>query len=78
MSLKELIEDYKRRLEEAREIRRRSADWSYIESRPEPLRTALKILVETGDFKGVAQAFSIPLDLLNEERKKAKIPLVVV
>ena len=78
MSLKELIEDYKRRLEEAREIRRRSADWSYIESRPEPLRTALKVLVETGDFKGVAQAFTIPLDLLNEERKKAKIPLVIV
>ncbi len=72
------VSEYLKAREEAREIRRRSADWSYIESRPEPLRTALKVLVETGDFKGVAQAFSIPLDLLNEERKKAKIPLVIV
>ncbi len=78
MSLKELIEDYKRRLEEAREIRRRSADWSYIESRPEPLRTALKVLVETGDLWYSAAVTGVPLDELNEERKKAKIPIVVV
>jgi len=38
------IEDYKRRLEEAREIRRRSADWDFIEKQPEPMKTALKLL----------------------------------
>jgi hypothetical protein len=65
-------------LEWARELRRREADWGYIESRPEPLRTALKLLVETGDLKLASKLCSIPLDELNEERIKAKIPIVVV
>ena len=68
----------KEELEWARELRRREADWSYIESRPEPLKTALKLLVETGDLKLASRFNSIPLDELNEERVKAKIPLVVV
>ncbi len=67
----------RRELEEARELRRRMADWDYIESRPEPIRTALKVLVETGDLVGVARAYSIPLDELDEERVRAKIPLTV-
>lgn len=45
------IEEYLKELEKAREFRRRMADWKYIESRPEPLKTALKVLVETGDLK---------------------------
>jgi len=65
-------------LEWARELRRKEADWSYIESRPEPLKTALKLLVEAGDLKLASRLCSIPLDELNEERVKAKIPLVVV
>jgi len=65
-------------LEWARELRRKEADWSYIESRPEPLRTALMLLVEVGDLKLASRLCSIPLDELNEERVKAKIPLVVV
>ena len=65
-------------LEWARELRRREADWGYIESRPEPLKTALKILVETGDLKLASRLCSIPLEELNEERIKAKIPIVVV
>ena len=74
---REVLEEFRRELERARELRRRSADWSYIESRPEPLRTALKTLVETGDLKLVSQAFSIPLDVLNEERIKARIQLTL-
>jgi hypothetical protein len=65
-------------LEWARELRRKEADWSYIESRPEPLKTALEKLVETGDLKLVSRLYSIPLEELNEERIKARIPLVVV
>ena len=72
-----LVGEFRRELERARELRRRSADWSYIESRPEPLRTALKTLVETGDLKLVSQAFSISLDVLNEERIKARIQLTL-
>lgn len=59
-------------------MRKREADWSYIESRPEPLKTALKILVETGDMKLALKLCSIPLEELNEERIKARIPLVLV
>jgi hypothetical protein len=65
-------------LEWARELRRKEADWSYIESRPEPLRSALEKLVETGDLKLVSRLYSIPLEELNEERIRARIPLVVV
>jgi len=72
------IEDYKRRLEEAREIRRRSADWDFIEKQPEPMKTALKLLVETGDLWYSAKIAGVGLDELNEMRLKAKIPLVVI
>jgi len=72
------IEDIKSELEWAREFRRSRADWSYIESRPEPLRTALKVLVETGDLWYSATMTGIPIDELNEERLRAKIPLVVI
>ena len=65
-------------LEWVREFRRSRADWSHIESRPEPLRTALKVLVEIGDLKGIFQAYSIPLEELNEERIRAKILIVVI
>jgi len=69
---------YLKEWEKARELRRKSADWAYIESRPEPLKTALKLLVETGDMKLVAMMYSLPLDVLNEERLKAGIPLVLI
>jgi len=72
------IEDYKRRLEEAREIRRRSADWDFIEKQPEPMKTALKLLVETGDIKYVAKLSGIRIGQLEHLRFKSKIPHVVV
>jgi hypothetical protein len=72
------LDEYLKRLEGARELRRRSADWGYIESRPEPLKTALKLLVETGDLWYSSKLSGVPVDELNEERKKARIPLVVV
>ena len=72
------LESVMRELEKARELRRKSADWAYIESRPEPLKTALKIFVETGDLWYASAMTGVPLDELNEERKKARIPLVVV
>jgi len=45
---------------------------------PEPLRTALKTQVETGDLWYSAVIIGVPLEVLNEERIKARIPLVVV
>ncbi len=77
-SYRKLTSVLREELEWARELRRKEADWGYIESRPEPLKTALKLLVETGDLKLVSRLFSIPLEELNEERIKARVPLVVV
>jgi len=74
----ELVARYREELEWARELRRREADWSYIESRPEPLKTALKLLVETGDLWYAAALTGVDLEELNEERIRARIPLVVV
>ena len=62
---------------EAREIRRRMADWKYIEKQPEPIRTALVTLVEIGDLWVAAKIAGLSLGEFNEIRLKAKIPLVV-
>jgi len=71
-------EELARRVAEGAELRRRSADWSYIESRPEPLRTALKLLVETGDVKLVSAVTGISPEALECERIEARIPRLVV
>ncbi|RLE69532.1 MAG: hypothetical protein DRJ43_03855 [Thermoprotei archaeon] len=68
------IEEFER---EARELRCRSADWSYIERQPEPIKTALKVLVETGDLWLAAKISGLPVDEFNEIRIKARIPIVV-
>jgi len=62
---------------EAREIRRREADWEFIEKQPEPIRTALKLLVEIGDLWVAAKVAGMKLDEFNELRLKANIPIVI-
>jgi hypothetical protein len=76
-SLEEIVEGWRREDEEAREARRRSADWSYIERQREPIKTALKLLVETGDLWVAARIAGLPIDEFNKIRMKAKIPVVV-
>ena len=70
--------EYRHRLGKARELRREKADWDYIESREEPLRTALKLLVETGDVKYVSAVTGIPPEALECYRMKARIPRVIL
>jgi hypothetical protein len=62
---------------EARELRRRSADWEFIEKQPEPIRAALKLLVETGDLRLAARIAGLPVDELDEIRIEARIPIVL-
>jgi len=76
-SLEELVEGWRREDEEAREARRRSADWSYIERQKEPIKTALKLLVETGDPRLTSKLTGVGIDKLNKIRIKAKIPLIL-
>ena len=71
------MKDYELWYNEAREIRRREADWEFIEKQPEPIRTALKLLVEIGDLWVAAKVAGMKLDEFNEVRLRARIPLVV-
>jgi hypothetical protein len=71
------VESYEEFEREARELRRRSADWEFIERQPEPIRAALKVLVETGDLWLAAKVAGLPVDEFDEIRLKAKIPIVV-
>ena len=62
--------------EEAREVRRREANWSFIESQPPRLRAALKYYIETGDLYVASRIAGLTIEEFNELRKKAGIPNV--
>ncbi len=63
--------------EEAREIRRRMADWEFIEKQPPRVREALKFYIEKGDLRLAAKLAGLTLDEFMSLMKKARIPLVV-
>ncbi|MEZ0319502.1 MAG: hypothetical protein ABWK05_05880 [Pyrobaculum sp.] len=70
--MQELLE----REKEAREIRRREADWEFIRSQPPKIRIALEFYVETGDLYMAAKIAGLTTDEFNELRIKARIPHV--
>jgi len=72
-TLKEYFEFEK----EARSIRRKMADWKFINDQPEPIRTALIVFVETGDLWVSAKLAGMKMEEFNELRIKAKIPMVI-
>ena len=62
--------------EEARELRRKEADWKFIEAQPPRLRAALKFYVETGDLYVASRIAGLSVEEFNELRKRARIPNV--
>ncbi|BFI74466.1 MULTISPECIES: hypothetical protein [Sulfurisphaera] len=73
-ALKEWIERFK----EAREIRRKYADWDFIKSQPTKIRIALEYYVETGDYRGASQLAGMAVDeFVDFAKDKAKIPTVL-
>jgi predicted HTH domain antitoxin len=72
----ESAERWRRLEEEAREIRRREADWSFIESQPPRLRAALKLYVETGDIRLSSAVAGLSLEEFRELLRAARIPVV--
>jgi len=70
------LDKWRRLEEEAREIRRREANWSFIESQPPRLRAALKYYIETGDLYVASRIAGLTIEEFNELRKKAGIPNV--
>ena len=73
---RELLEEWEREDREAREIRRRSADWDFIEKQPPRVRLALLMYIETGDIYKAARLAEMSISELNELRRKAGIPAV--
>ncbi|MCC6019890.1 MAG: hypothetical protein LM577_00750 [Thermoproteaceae archaeon] len=69
-------EHLKDREREARELRRREADWNYINSLPPRLRAALVFYIETGDLYVAAKIAGLRVEEFNELRIRAGIPHV--
>ncbi len=61
---------------EAREIRRKMADWKFIESLPPRLREALKYYIEKGDIYVASRIAGLSVEEFNELRIRARIPNV--
>jgi len=70
------IEGWLRLEEEAREVRRKQADWKFIESQPPRLRIALRLYVEAGDLFVASRVAGLTVEEFNELRKRARIPNV--
>jgi hypothetical protein len=69
--LREWIERFK----EAREIRRKCANWEFIRSQPPKIRIALEYYVETGDFRTAARMADMAVDeFVNMAKDQANIP----
>ena len=62
--------------EEFRRIRRRCADWDFINKQPPHIKLALLIYIETGDIYKASRIAKLSLWEFNEIRKKAKIPSI--
>jgi len=72
-----MLKEWVERFREAREIRRRFANWEFIKSQPPKLRVALEYFVETGDFRAAAAMAGMGVDeFVDIARFKAGIPLV--
>ncbi|QGA53980.1 hypothetical protein GFS03_05010 [Sulfolobus sp. E5-1-F] len=71
-ALKEWIE----RFNEAKEIRRKYADWDFIRSQPTKIRIALEYYVETGDLYNASKISGMSMEEFNELRIRARIPSI--
>ena len=70
------LEKWRRLEEEARRIRRKEADWKFIEKQPPKIRAALKYYVEVGDLYVASRIAGLTIDEFNRLRIKARIPNV--
>lgn len=75
MNLKQL-EKWHRLEEEAKRIRRREANWEFINNQPPRIKVALKFYVETGDLYVASRIAGLTIEEFNELRIKANIPNV--
>lgn len=77
MSLEKKLEKWHKLEEEAREIRRKEANWSFIESQPPRVKAALIYYIETGDIRTSAKLAGMDLEDFRNLLRRASIPVVV-
>ncbi|MCC6019888.1 MAG: hypothetical protein LM577_00740 [Thermoproteaceae archaeon] len=67
--MQELID----REREARELRRREADWNYINSLPPRVRAAIKLFIETGNLRLSQKVSGLGLEEFVEHLRRANV-----
>jgi len=77
VSLEKKLEKWRKLEEEAREIRRKEANWSFIESQPPRIKAALIYYIETGDIRTSAKLAGMDLEDFRNLLRRAGIPVVV-
>jgi len=75
--LEEIRRKWEELEEEARQIRRSMADWSFIEKQPPHIKAALELYIENGDIRLAARIAKMKLEEFRELLRKANIPVVV-
>ncbi|MFQ6061811.1 MAG: hypothetical protein ACE5KT_03940 [Methanosarcinales archaeon] len=70
------IKKWKKEDEEEKELRRKYADWDFIDKQSPRVRAALKILVENGDMYVAAKVAGVKLEKMNDLRIKANIYII--
>jgi hypothetical protein len=70
------MSNYEEKERWARELRRKEANWDFINSQPPKIKAALIFYIETGDMRGAARIANMSIDEFNELRIKANIPSV--
>ena len=61
---------------EAYELRKKYANWDFINSQPPRIRDALKYYIRTGDIRETCMIFRLNIDEFRQIMRKANVPVV--
>lgn len=71
-----ILREFWEREEEFREIRRRFADWGFIERQPPRIKAVLKYYIETGDLRRACKIANLDISAFKNLLWKARIPTI--
>jgi len=71
-----VIDKFLKEEKEARDLRRKMANWEFINKQPTRIRLALEYFIETGDMYVASRVAGLTIEEFNDLRKKANIPIV--
>lgn len=72
-----VIIDYVIDEEEAKRLRRKCADWEFINGLPPRLREAIKFYIEKGDIRLACKLAGLGIEEFRELLRKAKVPVII-